>query len=120
MARASAGIPPDTKGPGPQDEKARRNAEMIGQLDQFLDELAVGHRAAMDQVVAWLTTLGNLDAEIRKSVEALSPLLQRWSIEICFLLRMRQPRRFGELRDNLPGIGSRTPASASRSWSSRG
>ncbi|MEK6985779.1 MAG: helix-turn-helix domain-containing protein [Candidatus Thermoplasmatota archaeon] len=84
------------------------NAEMIGQLDGFLDELAVGHRAAMDQVVTWLTGYGDLDREVQRSVEALNPLLQKWSIEICFLLRMKQPRRFNELKDGLPGIGSRT------------
>jgi len=81
---------------------------MIGQLDGFLDELAGGHRAAMDQVVSWLTGYGDLEKEIEKSVEALTPLLQKWSLEIVFLLRMRQPRRFNELRDGLAGIGSRT------------
>jgi DNA-binding HxlR family transcriptional regulator len=84
------------------------NAVMIEKLDQFLDELAEGHRKAMDQTVTWLTGYGDLDAEIQKSVAALNPLLQKWSIEICFLLRMKQPRRFNELKEGLPGIGSRT------------
>lgn len=108
VARRPSGIPTDSKDPLTPEERSRLNDEMIGRLDTFLDELAVGHRAAMDQVVAWLTGLGNLDAEIRKSVEALNPLLQKWSIEICFLLRMRQVMRFNELKDGLPGIGSRT------------
>jgi len=84
------------------------NAEMIGRLDSFLDDLAEGHRAAMDQVVGWLTGYGELEQQVQRSVEALNPLLQKWSIEICFLLRMKQPRRFNELKDALPGIGSRT------------
>jgi DNA-binding HxlR family transcriptional regulator len=81
---------------------------MIGELDAFLDELAEGHRKAMDQVVTWLTGYGDLDREIQRSVEALNPLLQKWSIEVCFLLRMKEPRRFNELKEGLPGIGSRT------------
>lgn len=84
------------------------NEVMITRLDTFLDELAEGHRKAMDQVVTWLTGYGDLDREVRKSVEALNPLLQKWSIEICFLLRMTEPRRFNELKAELPGIGSRT------------
>lgn len=92
----------------PLDEQKALNAKMIGRLDAFLDELAEGHRAAMDQVVTWLTGYGDLDREIQKSVQALNPLLQKWSIEVCFLLRMKQPRRFNELKDGLPGIGSRT------------
>jgi DNA-binding HxlR family transcriptional regulator len=99
--------PPSSATRSPE-EQAALNAEMIGQLDAFLDELAGGHREAMDQVVAWLTGYGDLEREVRRSVEALNPLLQKWSIEICFLLRMKQPRRFNELRENLPGIGSRT------------
>lgn len=124
----SPGIPGDTKvarrqraprPPSPTDlpdPKQARSAEdqsalndfMIGQLDAFLDDLAEGHRKAMDQVVAWLTGYGDLEREVRKSVEALNPLLQKWSIEVCFLLRMKEPRRFNELKENLPGIGSRT------------
>ncbi len=89
-------------------EQTALNEVMIGRLDDFLDNLAEGHRKAMDQVVTWLTGYGDLDREIQKSVEALNPLLQKWSIEICFLLRMKQPRRFNELKEQLPGIGSRT------------
>lgn len=81
---------------------------MIGQLDAFLDEVAEGHREAMDATVQWLTGYGDLDREIQRSVDALSPLLQKWSIEICFLLRMKDTLRFNELKDGLPGIGSRT------------
>jgi len=108
VARKAAGIRPDSKDPLSPQERSRLNEEMIGKLDSFLDELAVGHRAAMDQVVSWLTGLGNLDEEIRKSVKTLNPLLQKWSIEICFLLRMRGVLRFNELKEGLPGIGSRT------------
>ena len=93
----------------PTAPEARRLAEaMIGKLDAFLDELAVGHRRAMEETVKWLTTTGTLEQEIAASVRALNPLLQKWSIEICFLLRMRDMLRFGELKDGLPGIGSRT------------
>jgi DNA-binding HxlR family transcriptional regulator len=117
----SPGIRRDTKAPAPAktgsdpggparspQEQADLNAHMIGELDAFLDELAEGHRKAMDQVVTWLTGYGDLDREVQRSVEALNPLLQKWSIEICFLLRMKEPRRFNELKDTLPGIGSRT------------
>lgn len=93
----------------PSSPAARAMAElMIGKLDAFLDELAVGHRKAMEETVKWLTTTGTLESEIAASVRALNPLLQKWSIEICFLLRMRDTLRFGELKDGLPGIGSRT------------
>ncbi|HUR25517.1 MAG TPA: helix-turn-helix domain-containing protein [Candidatus Thermoplasmatota archaeon] len=90
------------------DEVRALGAAMIGQLDTFLDEVAEGHRHAMDATVEWLTGYGDLDREIQRSVDALSPLLQKWSIEICFLLRMKQTLRFNELKDALPGIGSRT------------
>src|SRR5687767_5379641 len=115
-----SGIPTNTKVPRPPiadpppggkrsaEEQMLLNAEMIGRLDSFLDDLAEGHRAAMDQVVGWLTGYGELEQQVQRSVEALNPLLQKWSIEICFLLRMKQPRRFNELKDALPGIGSRT------------
>lgn len=93
---------------------------MIGRLDGFLDELAEGHRVAMDQVVTWLTGFGGLEREVERSVEALSPLFQKWSIEICFLLRMRQPRRFNELKEELPGIGSRTLSQRLKELESQG
>jgi DNA-binding HxlR family transcriptional regulator len=62
----------------------------------------------MEETVRWLTGYGDLDREIQRSVGALNPLLQKWSIEICFLLRMKTTLRFNELKDGLPGIGSRT------------
>ena len=126
------GIPADTSTPPtpvPQEggnvvrsraEQSALNGEMIGRLDAFLDELAEGHRVAMDQVVTWLTGYGDLDREINRSVEALNPLLQKWSIEICFLLRMKQPRRFGELKAGLPGIGSRTLSQRLKELESQG
>lgn len=89
-------------------EKRRLAEMMIGKLDAFLDELAVGHRKAMDETVRWLTGTGTLEQEIAASVRALNPLLQKWSIEICFLLRMKETQRFNELKEGLPGIGSRT------------
>ncbi len=102
------GVRRDTKAHRPSSEARAESERMIARLDAFLDQLAVGHRKAMEETVAWLTGNDALEGEIRHSVQALSPLLQKWSIEICFLLRMRQPRRFGELKDGLPGIGSRT------------
>ncbi|MEK6975414.1 MAG: helix-turn-helix domain-containing protein [Candidatus Thermoplasmatota archaeon] len=93
---------------------------MIGKLDSFLDELAVGHRKAMDETVKWLTGTGTLEQEIAASVRALNPLLQKWSIEICFLLRMRQTLRFNELKDRLPGIGSRTLSQRLKELESQG
>ncbi|HUR61837.1 MAG TPA: helix-turn-helix domain-containing protein [Candidatus Thermoplasmatota archaeon] len=101
-------------------EQSEINARMIGELDAFLDELAEGHRKAMDQVVTWLTGYGDLDREVQRSVEALNPLLQKWSIEICFLLRMKQPRRFNELKEQLPGIGSRTLSQRLKELESQG
>ncbi|HJQ92956.1 MAG TPA: helix-turn-helix domain-containing protein [Candidatus Thermoplasmatota archaeon] len=100
---------PVTKGSKLDPEEVRAlGAAMIGQLDTFLDEVAEGHRHAMDATVEWLTGYGDLDREIQRSVQALSPLLQKWSIEICFLLRMKDTLRFNELKEALPGIGSRT------------
>jgi DNA-binding HxlR family transcriptional regulator len=93
---------------------------MIGRLDSFLDELAGGHRQAMDETVRWLTGYGDLDREIQRSVDALSPLLQKWSIEICFLLRMKDTLRFNELKDGLPGIGSRTLSQRLKELESQG
>jgi DNA-binding HxlR family transcriptional regulator len=116
------GIQPDTKGPRmPQAPEAKRQAEeMIGKLDAFLDELAVGHRFAMEETVRWLTGTGTLEQEISASVRALNPLLQKWSIEICFLLRMRERLRFNELKDQLPGIGSRTLSQRLKELESQG
>jgi DNA-binding HxlR family transcriptional regulator len=107
-ARPLKGVPPPGPGPLPPEEVRALGEAMIGRLDHFLDELAEGHRQAMDETVRWLTGYGDLDREIQRSVEALNPLLQKWSIEICFLLRMKEKLRFNELKEGLPGIGSRT------------
>lgn len=93
---------------------------MIKRLDAFLDELAEGHRKAMDQVVTWLTGYGDLDREVKLSVGALNPFMQKWTIEICFLLRMKEPRRFHELKEGLPGIGSRTLSQRLRELEAQG
>jgi DNA-binding HxlR family transcriptional regulator len=107
-ARRLQGVPAPGAKPLPRDEVRALGEAMIGRLDAFLDELAEGHRQAMDETVKWLTGYGDLDREIQRSVEALNPLLQKWSIEICFLLRMKDTLRFNELKEALPGIGSRT------------
>jgi DNA-binding HxlR family transcriptional regulator len=122
VASKTPGISDDTKGPQmPSAPEARRMAEvMISKLDQFLDELAVGHRKAMEETVQWLTGTGTLESEIAASVRALNPLLQKWSIEICFLLRMKDTLRFNELKDMLPGIGSRTLSQRLKELESQG
>lgn len=99
------------------------DASMLRKLDGFLDDLAEGHRAAMDEVVSWLWKGGNLEGEIHRSVAAISGLFQKWSFEILFLLRMRGTIRFNQLKEevasvhqkgikgrvaDLAGIGSRT------------
>ena len=119
MGAEEAGIPAKSKARTPAEQSALNEA-MIGRLDAFLDELAEGHRQAMDQVVTWLTGYGDLEREVQRSVEALNPLLQKWSIEICFLLRMKQPRRFNELKDGLLGIGSRTLSQRLKELESQG
>jgi DNA-binding HxlR family transcriptional regulator len=80
------------------------NAAMLAKLDRFLDAQAEGHRAAMEQVVAWLRAHGDLEAQIRASVKALAGLQQKWSFEIMFLLRMRGTMRFNELKEELAGV----------------
>ncbi len=99
------------------------DAAMLAKLDGFLDDLAEGHRSAMDEVVSWLWKGGNLEGEIHRSVAAISGLFQKWSFEILFLLRMRGTMRFNQLKEeltsvhqkgikgrvaDLAGIGSRT------------
>ncbi len=84
------------------------NAQLIERLDGFLDQLAEGHRKTMEEVASWLEEHGSLDDEIRTNVEALNPLFQKWSFEICFLIRLRERIRFNELKEQLGGIGSRT------------
>ena len=81
------------------------NKELIGKLDAFLDELAGGHRAAMEEVVGWLQRTGGLEEEIHQSVASLGVLFQKWSFEICFLLRMRGHMRFNQLKDELTSVG---------------
>lgn len=104
---------PDSRPDNP-DPEARsapvtdEDRSMTRSLDEFLDELAAGHRQKMEEVVAWLTEGGHLEDEIRKSVGALSILLHKWSIEIGFLLRMHGTLRFNEIKSWLEGIGSRT------------
>lgn len=95
----------------PAEERARKNpdnAEMIRQLDSFLDQLAEGHRGKMEDVVSWINENANLEKEIEVSVAVLKPLLQRWCLEICFVLRMNTVQRFTELQKALGSIGSRT------------
>jgi DNA-binding HxlR family transcriptional regulator len=99
------------------------DSSMFEKLEVFLDDLAEGHRDAMNEVVSWLWKGGNLEGEIHRSVAALSGLFQKWSFEIMFLLRMRGTMRFNQLKEelssvhqkglkgrvaNLTGIGSRT------------
>lgn len=132
MASKRPGIPGNTRGKRttgasavgptmPSSPEARKMAElMIGKLDAFLDELTVGHRKAMDETVRWLTGTGTLEQEIAASVRALNPLLQKWSIEICFLLRMKETLRFNELKEGLPGIGSRTLSQRLKELESQG
>lgn len=108
MTRPNPGVERDTNRAPRKSPLPRDNVELIHSLDVFLDELAEGHRHKMEEVVAWIEGQGNLDREIAASTEVLSPLFQRWSIEICFVLRMRDLLRFTELKDALPGIGSRT------------
>ena len=97
---------------GPRDgqpfDAASSNAALIRRLDAFLDAQAEDHRRAMEQVVAWLERSGRLEAEIQASVQALQPIFQKWSFELCFLLRMRERMRFNQLKEELGGIGSRT------------
>lgn len=114
-----SGLPPPGQRLPPEEVRALGEA-MIGQLDTFLDDVAEGHRKAMDATVQWLTGYGDLDREIQRSVDALSPLLQKWSIEICFLLRMKDTLRFNELKDDLPGIGSRTLSQRLKELESQG
>lgn len=92
----------DDRGLTPEDER------MVKALDDFLDDLAAGHRAKMDEVVAWLTGTGRLEDEIRASVNAVSVLFAKWSIEVCFLLRMHGIMRFNEIKGWCKGIGART------------
>ncbi len=77
---------------------------MLERLDEFLDELAEGHRAAMEQVVAWLWKTGSMEREIHDSVTAIGVIFQKWSFEILFLLRVRSTMRFNQLKEELTSV----------------
>lgn len=96
------------------------NQELIDRLDVFLDDMAEGHRRAMEEVVDWLERHGGLEEEIRTNVEALNPLFQKWSFEICFLLRLQGQVRFNRLKELLGGIGSRTLSQRLKELESQG
>lgn len=87
------------------EERPLSNKAMVRELDGFLDELAIGHREQMDNVVSWLWKRGNLDAEIHSSVDAIASLFQKWSFEIMFLLRMRGTMRFNQMKEELSSVG---------------
>ncbi len=111
MTGSKAGISGDSEEGSEESDEAPRapdNEALIESLDAFLDDLVEGHRAKMEEVVAWIDEHTNLEREIESSVDVLSPLFQRWSIEICFVLRMHGVLRFNELQRALDGIGSRT------------
>ncbi|MBW3582847.1 MAG: helix-turn-helix transcriptional regulator [Euryarchaeota archaeon] len=107
-------IPPVPADPTEEDRR------MVRSLDDFLDELAAGHRARMEEVVEWLTRTGHLEREITASVEALSVLFHKWGIEVCFLLRMKGTLRFNEIKMMLGTIGSRTLSQRLKDLESQG
>lgn len=45
---------------------------------------------------------------IRECVESTAVLFQKWNLEIMYLLALKQPLRFSQLKDTLTGISSRT------------
>lgn len=45
---------------------------------------------------------------IQRSVEATSPVFQKWNLEILYLLGLAESMRFSELKRAMPGISSRT------------
>ncbi len=93
---------------------------MVKALDTFLDELAAGHRQKMEEVVTWLTGTGRLEDEIHASVQSLSVLFAKWSIEVCFLLRMHGTMRFNEIKGWCKGIGARTLSQRLKDLESQG
>lgn len=109
-------------------KKAKQNAKdppedsgaLIAQLDAFLDQLAEGHRQAMEAVVKALTERGGLEREIQESVAAIQPIFQKWGFELSFLLRMKGTMRFNELKEALRGIGSRTLSERLKSLEAHG
>ncbi len=86
--------------PKPMDE----NVDLLGRLESFLEEQAVGHRHAMEEVVAWLQRAGSLEREIHRSVASLGSIFQKWSFEILFLLRIRGTLRFNQLKEELTSV----------------
>lgn len=108
MDEQDPGVEHDTNPRGRNVETPQSNRQLIENLDAFLDELAEGHRQRMEEVVAWINEHADLEREIEANVDVLKPLFQRWSIEICFVLRMHEVMRFNELKRTLGGIGSRT------------
>jgi len=86
-------------------DNADDTTNMLQRLDQFLGAQADDHRKAMEEVVAWLTKSGHLEDEIRQSVAAIGGLLQKWTFEIMFLLRLRGKMRFNQLKDELTSVG---------------
>lgn len=108
MEGRDPGVTDDTYEALDKDEVPEDGDVLVERLEGFLDELAEGHRARMEEVVAWFDQYADLDEEIEASVDVLRPLFQRWSIEICFVLRMHEVLRFNELKRTLGNIGSRT------------
>lgn len=108
MPENEPGVGRETTLPPDHERVPQDNEELVERLDAFLEEVAEGHRRRMEEVVAWINEHADLDREIESSVEVLAPLFQRWSIEICFVLRMHGVLRFNELKRTLDGIGSRT------------
>lgn len=45
---------------------------------------------------------------IRECVDSTPVLFQKWNLEILYLLALKQPLRFSELKNTLTGISSRT------------
>lgn len=78
----------------------------LRELNEFLDNLVVGHREQMEAVVNWLWKSGNLEREIHDSVASIGSIFQKWSFEILFLLRVRGTMRFNQLKEELGSVGS--------------
>lgn len=108
MPEEQPGVGRETTLPPDHDRVPQDNEELVEKLETFLEEVAEGHRHRMEEVVAWINEHADLDREIAASMEVLAPLFQRWSVEICFVLRMHGVLRFNELKRTLDGIGSRT------------
>ena len=61
-----------------------------------------------------------LQWEVNVAMSVLSPLTQRWNIEICSALYIGGPARFNNLKGLLSGISSRTLSDKLRSLSADG